>query len=53
MATVYAVDGSTRTGKMEGLPRNEKATRIFQASFPGTRDFIVGPALVCDSEQVL
>lgn len=40
-------------GKMEGLARNEKATRIFQASFPGTRDFIVGPALVCDSEQVL
>jgi hypothetical protein len=39
-------------GKLDGLPYNEKATRIFCASFPGTGDYIVGPALVCDTAQV-
>lgn len=39
-------------GKLEGLAYNEKATRIFHAAFPGTGDYIAGPALVCDEVEV-
>jgi len=72
VATVYAVDGSTRTvepkngkdfklrelqeiveGYIQVIYLTPGADKEVADSFPGTRDFIVGPALVCDSEQVL
>ena len=39
-------------GKLEGLPFNIEATKVFLSHHPGTNDFIVGNVLVCNNNQI-
>ncbi len=38
-------------GKIDKLPFNEEATKIFHSYFK-TDDYIVGDVLICDNEQI-
>ncbi len=38
-------------GKIDDLPFNEEATKIFRSYFK-TGDYIVGDVLICDNEQI-
>ena len=40
-------------GKLNGLPLNIEATRVFRSYYPGSNDFIVGNVLICKTEQIL
>nr|DAE30323.1 MAG TPA: protein of unknown function (DUF3846) [virus sp. ct5rm7] len=51
------LDGNTtmflnEEGKLEGLPLNIEATKVFRSHHPGTDDFIVGNVLVCNNNQI-
>lgn len=39
-------------GKLNGLPINEEATKLFRTAYKGTNDYIVGDVLVCDTKMV-
>ena len=39
-------------GKLNELPYNDMATYYFRKAHPETRDFIVGNALVCSSNDI-
>ncbi len=38
-------------GKIDDLPFNEEATKIFHSYFK-TDDYIIGDVLICDNEQI-
>lgn len=40
-------------GKLNGLPLNIEATKVFRSYYPGSNDIIVGDVLVCKTEQIL
>lgn len=39
-------------GKIDGLPINAVATRVFREWHPGSNDYILGPAVFCNSKQL-
>lgn len=39
-------------GKLNGLPYNEAATELYQTSFWGDCDCILGDALICDTDMI-
>lgn len=39
-------------GKLDGLPFNFEATKMFLLHYPESNDFIVGDVLVCSNEQI-
>lgn len=39
-------------GKLEGLPFNIEATKVFLSHYPESNDFIVGDVLVCNNNQI-
>jgi hypothetical protein len=39
-------------GKLDGLPENVKATKLFREAFPGTEDFVVGDVLLTEAKYI-
>lgn len=39
-------------GKLENLPFNIEATKVFRSYYPDSNDFIVGNVLICNNNQI-